>query len=59
MHTFLLQIWKYRSSTKEGVHKPVYAGFVGVDVEKDRRISLRTLVRFSVAAAENLSSFFS
>ena len=55
----MLQIWKYRSSTKEGVHKPVYAGFVGVDVEKDRRISLRTLVRFSVAAAENLSSFSS
>jgi beta-fructofuranosidase len=35
----------YRSSTKEGVYKPVYAGFVDVDVEKDRSISLRTLVR--------------
>ncbi|CAD6259170.1 unnamed protein product [Miscanthus lutarioriparius] len=37
-----------RSSTKEGVHKPVYAGFVGVDVEKDRRISLRTLIDHSI-----------
>jgi hypothetical protein len=35
----------YRSSTKEGVHKPIYAGFVDMDVEKDKSISLRTLVR--------------
>jgi hypothetical protein len=34
----------YRSSTKEGVQKPIYAGFVDVDVGKDRSISLRTLV---------------
>lgn len=45
MHAFSLQTCKYRSSTKEGVHKPFYAGFVDVDVEKDRGISLRTLVR--------------
>ncbi|KAK3143450.1 hypothetical protein QOZ80_4AG0300460 [Eleusine coracana subsp. coracana] len=37
-----------RSSTKQGVEKPVYAGFVDVDVEKDRRISLRTLIDHSV-----------
>ncbi|PUZ49362.1 hypothetical protein GQ55_7G319800 [Panicum hallii var. hallii] len=37
-----------RSSTKEGVYKPVYAGFVDVDVEKDRSISLRTLIDHSV-----------
>lgn len=37
-----------RSSTKEGVHKPFYAGFVDVDVEKDRGISLRTLIDHSV-----------
>ncbi|KAF8702417.1 hypothetical protein HU200_032793 [Digitaria exilis] len=37
-----------RSSTKEGVRKPFYAGFVDVDVEKDRSISLRTLIDHSV-----------
>jgi hypothetical protein len=51
----------YRSSTKEGVHRPIYAGFVDMDVEKDKSISLRTLVRslcpihYSVAV-ENISS---
>ena len=51
----------YRSSTKEGVQKPIYAGFVDMDVEKDKSISLRTLVRslcpihYSVAV-ENISS---
>ncbi|KAF8769178.1 hypothetical protein HU200_006680 [Digitaria exilis] len=37
-----------RSSTTKGVSKPVYAGLVDVDVEKDRRISLRTLTDHSV-----------
>ncbi|KAL6844135.1 hypothetical protein ACP4OV_025808 [Aristida adscensionis] len=37
-----------RSSTKPGVRKPVYAGFVDVDVEEDRSISLRTLIDHSV-----------
>ncbi|KAF8769180.1 hypothetical protein HU200_006682 [Digitaria exilis] len=33
------------SSTKASVQKPIYSGFVDVDVEKDKSISLRTLVR--------------
>nr|CAB3485374.1 unnamed protein product [Digitaria exilis] len=37
-----------RSSTKEGMQKQIYAGFVDVDVEKDRSISLRTLIDHSV-----------
>ena len=37
--------WKmHRSSTKAGVHKPSYGAFLDVDVEKDKFISLRTLV---------------
>ncbi|KAG2575457.1 beta-fructofuranosidase, insoluble isoenzyme 7-like isoform X1 [Panicum virgatum] len=37
-----------RSSTKEGVQKPIYAGFVDMDVEKDKSVSLRTLIDHSV-----------
>ncbi|KAL6651858.1 hypothetical protein ACP70R_010783 [Stipagrostis hirtigluma subsp. patula] len=37
-----------RSSTKAEVRKPVYGAFVDVDVEKDRSISLRTLIDHSV-----------
>ncbi|CAL5029467.1 unnamed protein product [Urochloa decumbens] len=37
-----------RSSTREEVQKPIYAGFVDVDVEKDKSISLRTLIDHSV-----------
>ncbi|RLM74265.1 hypothetical protein C2845_PM15G24490 [Panicum miliaceum] len=33
-----------RSSTKAGVYKPTHGGFVNVDIEKDKRISLRTLL---------------
>ncbi|XP_062224973.1 beta-fructofuranosidase, insoluble isoenzyme 5-like [Phragmites australis] len=37
-----------RSSTKEEAYKPVYGGFVDVDVAKDKCISLRTLIDHSV-----------
>ncbi|CAL5070594.1 unnamed protein product [Urochloa decumbens] len=37
-----------RSSMREEVQKPIYAGFVDVDVEKDKSISLRTLIDHSV-----------
>ncbi|XP_003575546.4 beta-fructofuranosidase, insoluble isoenzyme 7 [Brachypodium distachyon] len=37
-----------RSSTKAGVNKPCYGAFLDVDVEKDRSISLRTLIDHTV-----------
>jgi hypothetical protein len=33
-----------RSSTRAGVYKPTHGGLVNVDIEKDKSISLRTLV---------------
>ena len=36
----------HRSSRKEGINKPSYGAILDVDVEKDRSISLRTLVSF-------------
>ncbi|TVU16485.1 hypothetical protein EJB05_40053, partial [Eragrostis curvula] len=37
-----------RSSTKAGVYKPTHGGFVSVDIEKDKSISLRTLIDHSI-----------
>ncbi|CAO2044119.1 unnamed protein product [Urochloa humidicola] len=37
-----------RSSTKEGVYKPVHGGFVNVDIGKGKSISLRTLIDHSI-----------
>jgi len=37
-----------RSTTRAGVYKPPYGGFVDIDIEKTRSISLRTLVDHSV-----------
>uniref|UniRef100_A0ACD5UWU5 Uncharacterized protein n=1 Tax=Avena sativa TaxID=4498 RepID=A0ACD5UWU5_AVESA len=37
-----------RSTKRADVYKPPYGGFVDVDVEKDRSISLRTLIDHSV-----------
>lgn len=37
-----------RSSTKAGVWRPTHGGFVSVDVEKDKSISLRTLIDHSI-----------
>ncbi|OEL30201.1 Beta-fructofuranosidase, insoluble isoenzyme 6 [Dichanthelium oligosanthes] len=37
-----------RSSTKAGVYKPTHGGFVNVDIEKDKSISLRTLIDRSI-----------
>ncbi|KAJ1693235.1 hypothetical protein LUZ63_009933 [Rhynchospora breviuscula] len=36
------------SSRREGVYKPTFGAFVGVDISKDKRISLRTLIDHSV-----------
>ncbi|RCV15058.1 hypothetical protein SETIT_3G028300v2 [Setaria italica] len=48
MYKVLMCMDLTRSSTKEGVYKPVHAGFVDVNVEKDRSLSLRTLIDHSV-----------
>ncbi|KAK1686273.1 hypothetical protein QYE76_047121 [Lolium multiflorum] len=37
-----------KSSTKEGVHKTSYGAFLDVDVEKDKFLSLRTLIDHTV-----------
>ncbi|KAM0885696.1 hypothetical protein ACQ4PT_030159 [Festuca glaucescens] len=37
-----------RSTTRADVYKPPYGGFVDIDIEKERSISLRTLVDHSV-----------
>jgi len=37
-----------KSSTKAGVHRPSYGAFLDVDVEKDKFISLRTLIDHTV-----------
>ncbi|KAM0887112.1 hypothetical protein ACQ4PT_029258 [Festuca glaucescens] len=37
-----------RSTTRADVYKPPYGGFMDLDIEKDRSISLRTLVDHSV-----------
>ncbi|GJN26126.1 hypothetical protein PR202_gb14030 [Eleusine coracana subsp. coracana] len=37
-----------RSSTKAGVYKPPYGGFVDIDVEEHKKIKLRTLIDHSV-----------
>ncbi|XP_047063549.1 beta-fructofuranosidase, insoluble isoenzyme 7-like [Lolium rigidum] len=37
-----------KSSTKEGVHKTSYGAFLEVDVEKDKFLSLRTLIDHTV-----------
>ncbi|KAJ3692640.1 hypothetical protein LUZ60_011735 [Juncus effusus] len=37
-----------RSSKREGVYKPAHGGFVGIDITKDKTISLRTLIDHSV-----------
>lgn len=37
-----------RSSTKAGVYKPPYGGFVDIDVEEHKKIKLRTLVSSSL-----------
>ncbi|XP_062185006.1 beta-fructofuranosidase, insoluble isoenzyme 7-like [Phragmites australis] len=37
-----------RSSTRAGVYKPPYGGFVDIDIEEHRSIKLRTLVDHSV-----------
>ncbi|VAH37239.1 unnamed protein product [Triticum turgidum subsp. durum] len=37
-----------RSSRKEGINKPSYGAFLDVDVEKERSISLRTLIDHTV-----------
>ncbi|XP_078166248.1 beta-fructofuranosidase, insoluble isoenzyme 7-like [Carex rostrata] len=36
------------SSRRKGVYKPTYGAFVDVDISKDKRISLRTLIDHSV-----------
>ncbi|XP_021892465.1 beta-fructofuranosidase, insoluble isoenzyme 1 [Carica papaya] len=36
------------SSLKEGLYKPSFAGFVNVDIEAEKRISLRSLIDHSV-----------
>jgi hypothetical protein len=38
-----------RSSTRSGVYKPPYGGFVDVDIEEHESIKLRTLVSFLLA----------
>jgi hypothetical protein len=40
----ILQINFGRSTTRADVYKPPYGGFVDIDIEKERSISLRTLV---------------
>ncbi|XP_040379552.1 beta-fructofuranosidase, insoluble isoenzyme 6 [Oryza brachyantha] len=37
-----------RSSTRAGVYKPSHGGFVDIDIEKDKTISLRTLIDHSI-----------
>jgi len=37
-----------RSTKRADVYKPPYGGFVDIDIEKERRISLRTLIDHSV-----------
>ncbi|RLM66465.1 hypothetical protein C2845_PM16G23130 [Panicum miliaceum] len=37
-----------RSSTKTGVYRPTHGGFVDMDIEKDKSISLRTLIDHSI-----------
>ncbi|XP_062184904.1 beta-fructofuranosidase, insoluble isoenzyme 6-like isoform X2 [Phragmites australis] len=37
-----------RSSTKAGVYKPTHGGFVNVDIENDKSISLRTLIDHTI-----------
>ncbi|URE11329.1 Cell wall invertase [Musa troglodytarum] len=37
-----------RSSTREMIYKPTFAGFVDVDIEKTKKISLRSLIDHSV-----------
>uniref|UniRef100_A0A0D9WAT8 beta-fructofuranosidase n=1 Tax=Leersia perrieri TaxID=77586 RepID=A0A0D9WAT8_9ORYZ len=37
-----------RSSTRSGVYKPTHGGFVDIDIEKDKAVSLRTLIDHSI-----------
>ncbi|OAY68098.1 Beta-fructofuranosidase, insoluble isoenzyme 4 [Ananas comosus] len=37
-----------RSSSRPGLYKPAYGGFLDVDLQKERKISLRTLIDHSV-----------
>jgi beta-fructofuranosidase len=45
--TIFLKINLCRSTTRADVYKPPYGGFVDIDIEKERSISLRTLVTSS------------
>jgi beta-fructofuranosidase len=45
--TIFLKINLCRSTTRADVYKPPYGGFVDIDIEKERSISLRTLVSSS------------
>ncbi|CAL5070591.1 unnamed protein product [Urochloa decumbens] len=47
-YTILMCTDLTRSSTKAGVYKPIHGGFVNVDVEKYKSISLRTLIDHSI-----------
>ncbi|XP_072986984.1 beta-fructofuranosidase, insoluble isoenzyme 7-like [Typha latifolia] len=47
-HMVLMCSDQRRSSSRAGIYKPTYGGFVGIDIEKDRRVSLRTLIDHSV-----------
>ncbi|KAH7680689.1 Beta-fructofuranosidase protein [Dioscorea alata] len=47
-HVVLMCSDQRRSSLRSGLYLPVYGAFVDIDIEKERRISLRTLVDHSV-----------
>ncbi|XP_078440769.1 beta-fructofuranosidase, insoluble isoenzyme 3-like [Wolffia australiana] len=47
-HTVLMCHDDSSSTSRPGVWKPSFAGFVDVDIEKDKKISLRTLIDASV-----------
>jgi hypothetical protein len=46
-----------RSSTRAGVYKPPYGGFVDMDVEGHKKIKLRTLVSSSPRSVVTFSVF--
>ncbi|XP_052153173.1 beta-fructofuranosidase, insoluble isoenzyme 6 [Oryza glaberrima] len=47
-YTVLLCTDLTRSTSRAGVYKPSHGGFVDIDIEKDRAISLRTLIDHSI-----------
>ena len=51
IHSFIHSFCMSRSSKREMIYKPTFAGFVDVDIEKTNKISLRSLVCWNLGIA--------